>query len=214
MNLLKYIILLMFLSNTAFAETVHIVLDPAHGGPSEWGITGEGFDEKTINLILAKKIQTLIDTDDSYEVVLTRSSDYPLSLNERRKIANQYSPSIFLSIHSSTYDKEPAFVTYVLKQAQWKQNSIFTPIEFVHVNEYNHSMKLAETFENEFPEHIEHQITVSKFPLASIVGIITPAVMIECQCVSRSQPSADDASIDTMARAIADGVQTFARKVY
>lgn len=196
----------------AQARTIHVVLDPGHGGPTEWGYTSTGFDEKTINLQLAKKIQTELEKTDDFEVVLTRIGDYPVVLNDRRKTSNQYDPSIFISIHSSTYDKEPQVTSYVLKQVTTNASTILMPIESVHSKQYKNSVKLAQIFDEEFPENLNHRIIMSKYPLAALVGIQSHAAMVECQCVSPNQASTD-ANLDEFARNIAEGIVSFARKV-
>jgi N-acetylmuramoyl-L-alanine amidase len=202
----------LFIASMANAKTVHVVIDAGHGGPSEWGYTGTGFDEKTIDLILAKKIQTILETEDKYEVVLTRIGDYPITLNDRRKTANQYEDSVFVSIHSSTYDKEPHVISYVLKQVTGNQNPVLMPIEYVHGHEYKNSMKFAQILQEEFPENMNHQIIMPKFPLANLVGIQSPAILTECQCVSSNQQSTD-ANLDEFSRNMAEGIESFIRKV-
>ena len=206
------IALMLLVSGLAHASSFRIVLDPAHGGPDDPGFVSNGFEEKTINLQLAKKIQAFIETDDKYEVVLTRIGDYPVGLNDRRKIANQYESSVFLSIHSSTYTHGSHIYSYLMKQPTLKQTPLLLPIEMAGIIESVHSQKLAQTFEEEFPEHLDHQIVVSKYLLPSIIGVETPAVMIECQCVSQAEPTKDDGTIDDVARTISDVVQSFIRK--
>lgn len=162
--------------------------------------------------MLVKKIQTLLEAEDDYEVVLTRIGDYPVTLNDRRKTSNQYEDSLFVSIHSSAYEKEPNVFTYVLKQVSWNQPSVLTPIEVVHGKQYKNSVKFAQILEEEFPENMNHQIVMAKFPLAALVGIKSPGILVECQCVSSSAQSTE-ANLDEFARNIAEGIEVFIRKV-
>lgn len=207
------LILSLLVAPIAQAKTIHVILDAGHGGPADWGYAAAGFDEKTINLQLAKKVQTELEKDEDYEVVLTRIGDYPISLNDRRKTANQYDPSIFISLHSSTYDKEPQVTTYILKQNTGTKNTTLTPIEGVHHAQYKNSVKLGQIFDEEFPENLNHKIIISKYPVAALVGIQSPAALVECQCVSQSQPASTNANLDEFARNIAEGIQVFAKKV-
>jgi N-acetylmuramoyl-L-alanine amidase len=203
---------ILLVAGHALAKDIYVVIDPGHGGPADWGFTSTGFDEKTINLMVAKKVQALLEAEDDYEVVLTRIGDYPISLNDRKKTSNQYPDSLFLSIHTSVYEKEPHVFTYVLKQVSSSQHSLLTPIEMVHGKSYKHSMKLAEILEDEFPENMNHEIVMPKFPIASLIGIQSPAVMVECQCVS-SNAQSTEANLDEFSRNLAEGISAFIKKV-
>lgn len=213
MRLILFTFLLLGTASAAYGRDAHVVLDSGHGGPVEWGYVTTGFDEKTINLQLAKKIQTLLEAEDNHEIVLTRIGDFPVTLNDRRKTANQYEESLFISIHSSTYDKEPHVYTYVLKQVPFTQSTILTPIESVHSPQYKNSMKFAQILEEEFPENMNHQIVLSQFPLASLVGIQSPAILVECACVS-SNAASTEANLDEFSRNIVEGINAAVKKIY
>ncbi|MCC7460805.1 MAG: N-acetylmuramoyl-L-alanine amidase [Proteobacteria bacterium] len=208
--LLTFSILLMALP--ASGKDVHVIIDAGHGGPADWGLTSTGFDEKTIDLMIAKKVQTLLEAEGDYEVVLSRIGDYPVTLNDRKKTSNQYPNSVYLSIHSSVYEQEPRVFTYVLKQVSAGQNTLLTPIEVVHGKSYKNSLKFAEILENEFPENMNHEIVFPKFPIASLVGLQSPAVLVECQCVS-SNAQSTEANLDEFARNLVEGIIVFAKKV-
>lgn len=208
-----FAILALFFPLAAVADDIYIVLDPGHGGPEDVGMLSNGFNEKENSLLIAKKIQALIETDDKYEVVLTRIGDYPVTPNDRRKIANQYEDVVFVSLHSAQYEKEPKITTYIQKQISTaKQTSILTPIELANSKEYNQSVKLSKMLEDEFPEHLDHEIVISPYPLSNLVGIQAPAILIECQCFPKAEPSKDDGALDDIARTLSDGIQRFARK--
>lgn len=213
MRLILFTFLLIATASVVQAKTAHIILDAGHGGPLESGYITTGFDEKTINLQLAKKIQTLLESDDDYEVVQTRIGDFPVVLNDRRKTANQYEESLFVSIHSSTYDKEPHIYTYVLKQVPGNQTSILTPIEGVHNLQYKNSIKFAQILEDEFPENMNHEIVMVQFPLASLIGIQSPAILVECACISNNAASSE-ANLDEFSRNIVEGIHAAVKKIY
>lgn len=212
MRLILFAFSILGLVNIAGAASVHVVLDPGHGGPTEWGYTAAGFDEKTINLQIAKKTQALLEAEDKYEVVLSRIGDYPVTLNDRRKTANQYEDSVFVSIHSTTYDKEPKVIAYALKQVNTIQNSVLTPIEFVHGKESKNSLKFAQMVREEIPENMNPEVVLPKFPIASLIGIQSPAIVVECHCVSGNAQSTE-ANLDEFSRNLAEGIEAFIRKV-
>jgi N-acetylmuramoyl-L-alanine amidase len=74
-----------------------ICLDPGHGGKDP-GACGNGLEEKDITLRLSQLVKAELN---SYlvEVVMTRSEDVYVSLEERVRIANQKKANLFLSIH-------------------------------------------------------------------------------------------------------------------
>lgn len=74
-----------------------IVLDPGHGGNDEgtWSYYGT---EKAYTLDMALRIQIIL-AERGYPVVLTRSSDTYVALEDRVRIANQYPTGLFVSLH-------------------------------------------------------------------------------------------------------------------
>jgi len=74
-----------------------IVCDPGHGG-SDPGAQREGIQEKDITLAIANCLKQMLETR-GIKVVLTRSNDAFVSLEERVKLTNSISPNLFLSIH-------------------------------------------------------------------------------------------------------------------
>ena len=176
----------------AFARDIHVIIDPGHGGPADWGFTTTGFDEKTLDLSIAKKVQSLLEAEGDYEV--------------------QYPDSIFISIHSTVYEKEPHVFTYVLRQTPSSGNSILSPIETVHSKSYKNSLKLAQIMDDEFPENMNHEIVLPKFPIASLIGVQSTAVLVECQCVS-SNAQSTEANLDEFSRNLVESISAFVKKV-
>lgn len=87
-------------------DSIVIVLDPGHGG-KDFGACENGAYEKCINLNVAKKLQTLINKElKDVEVVMTRSTDKYLTLQERADIANKAGGDLFMSIHVNSVDKK------------------------------------------------------------------------------------------------------------
>lgn len=87
-------------------DILTIVLDPGHGG-KDFGACENGAKEKEINLAVAKKLRTLIEKKlKDVDVVMTRSSDVYLTLQERADIANEANGDLFMSIHVNSVDKK------------------------------------------------------------------------------------------------------------
>lgn len=76
-----------------------IVIDPGHGG-SEPGSCGDFLQEKVVNLDIALKVADLL-RQRGMQVVLTRTDDSKVSLDERSSMANLYNARLFVSIHNN-----------------------------------------------------------------------------------------------------------------
>jgi len=76
-----------------------VVLDAGHGGPRS-GAKYEGIAEKTINLIVAQKVEGILKKH-GYNVVMTRTADVDIGLYERADVANAVNADIFVSIHAN-----------------------------------------------------------------------------------------------------------------
>lgn len=97
-----------------------IVIDPGHGG-KDYGAPGyaKGVHEKSIVLSLAKRLAEMIRTEIGCEVVLTRTGDTFLPLEERTAFANTRNADLFISIHTNAARDNRAYgiETYFLNLA-------------------------------------------------------------------------------------------------
>ncbi len=78
-----------------------VVLDPGHGGHdngAKWG----GVPEKRLTLDLCQRIASLLKKR-GVSAVLTRSSDYYVTLANRAAKANRYRSAVFVSIHFNAH---------------------------------------------------------------------------------------------------------------
>ena len=74
-----------------------VILDPGHGGKDAGAVNQYG-TEAGYNLIVARKVRNILKSK-GYNVVMTRDSDYYLSLQQRVNLANRHPNAIFVSIH-------------------------------------------------------------------------------------------------------------------
>jgi N-acetylmuramoyl-L-alanine amidase len=78
-----------------------IVIDPGHGGIDN-GTQGDGQSEKNIVLAFGLALRERIEKSGKYRVVMTRSDDTFVPLDERVKIAHDQSAALFVSIHADS----------------------------------------------------------------------------------------------------------------
>ena len=97
-----------------------IVIDPGHGGHDLGTIGPGGLFEKDLVLSIALDLQSLLQEKLGAQVILTRSDDTFISLEQRSIIANQFRADLFISIHanSSRSSSTSGVETYYLNFAK------------------------------------------------------------------------------------------------
>lgn len=79
---------------------VLVVLDPGHGGHDPGAIGINGIQEKDIILPISQMIKQYLEAQ-GIEVMLTRDSDFFVSLDGRTVMANRANADLFVSIHAN-----------------------------------------------------------------------------------------------------------------
>ncbi|MCS5636277.1 MAG: N-acetylmuramoyl-L-alanine amidase [Myxococcota bacterium] len=77
-----------------------VVIDPGHGGKDPGAVGLRGIQEKDVNLKLAHMLARRLRAR-SFKVVLTRSNDRFIDLEERTALAESAGGDVFVSIHSN-----------------------------------------------------------------------------------------------------------------
>ena len=93
-----------------------VCIDPGHGGadPGAVGYNGDAYpNEEDINLDIALKLKALLEAKN-IEVIMTRTTDTDVTLQQRCDIANNNNCDIFVSIHCNSHKDESAHGTETL----------------------------------------------------------------------------------------------------
>ncbi len=100
-----------------------VVIDPGHGGRDP-GAMANGLKEKHLVLDIAKRVKRELEKKGRYEVILTRSTDKFLELEERAMVANNKDADIFVSIHvnASRNRNVRGLETYILNLSNEQSN--------------------------------------------------------------------------------------------
>jgi N-acetylmuramoyl-L-alanine amidase len=77
-----------------------IVIDAGHGGPDPGTIGVNKNQEKAVTLAAALQLRDILLATGRYEVVLTRSTDVFLDLDERVAIARDNDAGLYISLHA------------------------------------------------------------------------------------------------------------------
>lgn len=84
-----------------------IIIDAGHGG-NDMGANKNGIYEKNIVLNIGKEIQKLNNSQDKYEVILTRDNDTYSQLSDRTALINKLNPEMVISLHVNSSPKAEA----------------------------------------------------------------------------------------------------------
>lgn len=102
LSMLLVVTLLGVAANSPFT----VVIDAGHGG-KDAGTVGKSLAEKTVVLDVAQRLEALIKQyHKDVKVVMTRTSDVFVPLQERANIANRAKADLFISIHVNSVDEK------------------------------------------------------------------------------------------------------------
>lgn len=92
-----------FLSFTPVDKKL-IIVDAGHG-VNDMGANRYGIYEKDIVLNIGKEIQKFKNSQDQYEVILTRDNDTYSQLSDRTTLINKLNPEMVISLHVNSSPK-------------------------------------------------------------------------------------------------------------
>ncbi|MGE5703319.1 MAG: N-acetylmuramoyl-L-alanine amidase [Clostridia bacterium] len=115
-----------------------IVVDPGHGG-NDNGATGSNYNtlEKTINLEVAMMLRKKLEASGA-TVIMTRSDDRKLTLQERVDVAVNNQADLFVSIHHNTHPNTQTNGTIVFYYSEGNSSKLASLVqnEIVHATQY------------------------------------------------------------------------------
>ena len=80
---------------------VVVIVDPGHGGKDPGAIGIGGLREKDVILPISKKVAEILE-QNGVQAILTRKSDYFVSLKGRVQLAERANANVFVSIHANS----------------------------------------------------------------------------------------------------------------
>jgi N-acetylmuramoyl-L-alanine amidase len=213
-----------------------IVIDPGHGGHDPGTIGRRGLQEKDLVLDVALRLERLVRQELGTEVILTRSTDVFIPLEERTAIANQKEADLFVSIHANAArnSKARGIETYVLSFARTphaeavaaRENAISTAtlkdlqnlVKAITLNsKLDESRDLAHSIQESMVSGVREQHGVPdrgvhSAPFYVLIGANMPAVLAELGFVSHPE---DEKRLRTpryrelLARSLLQGLRTY-----
>jgi N-acetylmuramoyl-L-alanine amidase len=181
-----------------------IVIDPGHGGHDTGTIGPTGLREKDVVLDVGLRLKKLLEQKAGYEVVMTRSDDTFIPLEERTAVANEKAADLFVSIHANASHDHGArgIETYYLNftstpealEVAARENA--TSQESVHqLQDLIKKIAMTEKIEEseEFARQVQREVYrrtsqlsgqqrdrgVKKAPFVVLIGANMPSVLAE-----------------------------------
>lgn len=218
-----------------------VVIDPGHGGQDR-GAPGyfKGVYEKDIVLSLAKKLAAKLTKELDLEVIMTRSDDTFITLEERTQMANRKKADLFISIHTNASRDKRAYgiETYFLNLAKDK-HSVSVAARENATSEKNisdlqtildslmrntkiiESSKLATYVQDDLYAGMRKKYSsvknkgVKQAPFYVLLGARMPAILVETSFISNKRECTrlrSNAYQDRICDSIVEGVRTYIKK--
>lgn len=215
-----------------------IVIDPGHGGKDPGAVGRGGLLEKDVVLQVALKTRDAL-RKKGYRVVLTRSTDVFLPLEERTAIANTENADLFLSIHANSAPNRRArgLETYYLslattaeeKQAAALENAVSSKqlselqnilSDIMKNSKIDESRKFAGTVQSAMAGGLQKRygdvkdLGVKKAPFFVLIGAQMPAVLAEVAFLSNKDEEKrlrSEGYLTALADELANGVENYSR---
>ncbi len=198
-----------------------VCLDPGHGGKDAGNMDGVGM-EKTHTLALAREIERLL-RELGYKVVMTRSSDKYLELEERAELARRKTVDLFVSLHfnASVSPGARGIETYCLTPARASSTNVRqegSTVGMLPGNQFDHlNLFLAHQVQKSMVHTLnveDRGVKRARFVVLKNVG--SPAILVEGGFMSdphEGKRIADRDYCRQLARAIVAGITTYRRLV-
>lgn len=87
----------------AVDRLITVVLDAGHGGEDPGAKGRRGTYEKTVTLVIARRLKGLIDAEPGMRAVLTRDGDFFVPLQTRVEKSRRLRADLFVSIHADAF---------------------------------------------------------------------------------------------------------------
>jgi len=215
-----------------------IVIDPGHGG-SDPGAPGyyKNVWEKDLVLKIAKKLASSLRKRLNCTVLLTRTTDKRLTLEERTAIANTQKADLFISLHlnAAKNRKLKGIETYILNLATDKQAIAVAAREnatseknisdldlilsdLVQNTKIEESTRLANHVQNNMIRGMRkkysriNNLGVKQAPFYVLLGARMPSILIEASFISNKAECKrlmNDAYQTALAKNITDGLEKY-----
>jgi N-acetylmuramoyl-L-alanine amidase len=215
-------------------KLTRVVIDAGHGGHDTGSVGPTGYTEKELVLDVARRLKGLIETELGAEVVMTRSDDNFVPLENRTMVANQQEADLFISIHANSSSAksvrgvETYFLDFTASREALETASRENAVSDRSIHELQDLVKkimLKDKLDEsrELAQHIEKSLAARKgsgmdrgikqAPFVVLIGANMPSVLAEICFISNPQ---DEKLVKTpesrqaIAESLFEGVRSYA----
>jgi N-acetylmuramoyl-L-alanine amidase len=189
-----------------------IVIDPGHGGKDPGAIGRRGLREKDVTLKISRMLRDQLSKRTKAKILMTRTRDVYIPLEERTAIANSREADLFISIHINASPRRAAsgIETYTLniaadddsRRVAVRENAIsrkaLSDLEFIlndliKTTKTNDSVLLATSVHSRLVAKLRKKYRgvksngVKGAPFYVLVGTRMPSILIEVSFISNSR---------------------------
>lgn len=189
-----------------------IVIDAGHGGHDDGTIGPHGVLEKDVVLDVALRLSKLVQERMGAEVVLTRSDDTFIPLQERTAIANEHKADLFLSIHANSspapqvagtetfflnFTNAPDALNVAARENAGSDKTVGELKDLIQTITLNDKIEESHTFAQDIENAIQMQAVrsnaaarnrgVKRAPFVVLIGASMPSVLAEIGFLSNAR---------------------------
>jgi len=165
-----------------------IMIDPGHGGTDK-GAPGPGVNEKDVNLQIAHQLAARLRSY-GFEILMTRTTDMTLPLQNRTDYCAKYQPDLFISLHcnASTNKSVTGIETWLLAPCGGQSAQENTPKATLDpgnkFDRYNFRLafEIHKAMMTTFPKSVDRGVKASRFFV--LRNATAPAVLMEVGFIS------------------------------
>lgn len=194
------------------AGTFTIVIDPGHGGKDPGAIGRRGLREKDVTLKISRMLKDRLSKKTRAKIIMTRTRDVYIPLEERTAIANSLEADLFISIHVNASPRRGAsgIETYTLniaadddaRRVAVRENAIsrkalsdleFILYDLIKTTKTNDSVMLATSVHERLVARLRKKYRgvksngVKGAPFYVLVGTRMPSILVEVSFISNSK---------------------------
>jgi N-acetylmuramoyl-L-alanine amidase len=181
-----------------------IVIDPGHGGHDTGTIGPTGLQEKDVVLDVGLRLKKLLEHKVGCDVVMTRSDDTFIPLEERTAIANEKGADLFISIHANAsrdrsargietyylnFTSSPDALEVAARENATSQESVHELQDLIKKIAMTEKIEESEEFARQLQKEVYRRTTqlsgkqrdrgVKKAPFVVLIGANMPSVLAE-----------------------------------
>jgi len=185
-----------------------IVIDPGHGGHDTGTIGPHGLREKDLVLDVGLRLRKLLEEKAGAEVIMTRSDDTFIPLEERTAIANQKDADLFVSIHANAsrdasargvetyylnFTSDPRALEVAARENATSEQSVHQLQDLVKKIVLTEKIKESQVFAGDV-QHSIYRLTsagtgqgdrgVKRAPFVVLIGANMPSILAEISFLS------------------------------